>query len=109
MNCGNQHPNRNADGFHHVVIFNSVATGRKRMGLSEDHDQVGSCLKIGLVLVCAERSQRIQSLFRGSLMVESVLFLLRSGSNLALNFWIADDNEVPRLHIGAARSTPGGP
>src|SRR5260370_1290036 len=103
---GNQHSRGNTDRLCYIVVFYFTTAGRESIGLSKDHDQVRSCFEIRLVLVSAQRCQGIQPLLRSATVVKEPLFLLGSGPDLVFDFRIADHNEVPRLHIGAARSAP---
>ena len=53
-----------------------LAVGAPAMQLGEDDDQVGSDVQEGLVLVGAQRGQRLQPVGRGPLAIEGALLLL---------------------------------
>src|SRR5262249_33564813 len=78
------------------------------VALGEDDNQVWGGLQELLIGVGAQRSQGLEPLRRGAVGVEFLLFSFCCFPNAALDCWVGDGYEKPRLPVGAARRGAGG-
>src|SRR5579863_759534 len=104
MNGRDEHARGNTNRLRHVVVLDLAPIGRNFVMLRKNDNEVRSGFQIGLSFVCPQWGQSIEPLFGSTSMVETMLLLFRSCTNLCLYLRIADDYEMPGLLIGAARS-----
>jgi MoxR-like ATPase len=77
------------------------------VGVLEDDDDVGRVGEVRLVPVGAEGSQRGEPLLAQPSLVGAPLLRLRGVPDALLDVGVADDDERPRLLVGAARRAGG--
>ena len=101
-----QKPGRDADGLLHVVVLDFVIVGESVVH-AENDDQVGHGFKRWFLPIGAEGLQRGKPFVWKAACV--VFFFLGFGSQADLPFQrrIRDDDKMPRLLVGTARSGCG--
>ena len=97
MKRGDQKAGCNPNRFVDVIIFHAPSIRKFAVVLSEDGDQIGSCVKKWFMFVRAEWGKGIQPFLRRAAMIELPFFIFSRDPDLVLDLAIANDNKVPGL------------
>ena len=89
------------------VSLRSVGLSRQSVVDAKDDDQARRDFEEVLAPVRAERPQHIEPVMGRPLFVKRSLFLFRGHPDLPFDVGIPNDDEAPRLEVGARRRGPG--
>jgi len=108
MQGGDQKAGGDADRFLNVVVFDFAAIGQEAVTLGEDGNEVGRGFEEGFVFVCADGGEGFEPFLWGAVVIELALLFFGGDPNLAFDFGVADNDEVPGLKVCAVGGGSGG-
>ncbi len=108
VNGGDQNAGRDPDRLLRVVVLDLPAIRQQAVALGEDDDQKRRVFDKRLVLVGAKWCERIKPFLWRLVVIKLVLLSLGLDADPLLDRGIRYDDEVPRLHVGAAGGRPCG-